>query len=137
MRSTTVRRFLIPTVAATLVLVACGSDSGGPELEGAAAAGRDLTRSNGCASCHGANGQGGVGPAFEDLFGSEVTLDDGTTVIADEDYLRESITDPRAKVVDGYGLPMPTNNLSAEEIDEIIAYIVALSAEAAETPVEG
>jgi cytochrome c oxidase subunit 2 len=115
---------------AAVALVGCGSDGGDVELEPLAAEGRDLVRSEGCASCHGANGQGGVGPSFVGLYGSEVTLDDGTTVIADEAYLRESITDPRAKTVDGYGLPMPTNDLSDADVDAIIAYIAALAADA-------
>lgn len=118
------------SVATTsIVLGACGGGGDQPDLSPLAAEGRDLVRANGCASCHGANGQGGVGPAFAGLYGSEVTLDDGSTVLADEAYLRESITDPRAKIVDGYGLPMPTNNLSDDEIDAIIAYIMALGTE--------
>jgi mono/diheme cytochrome c family protein len=108
-----------------LALAACGSD-GGPDLSPAAEAGRDVFRSNGCASCHGANGQGGVGPTFEGLYGREVELDDGSTVTADDAYLRESITDPSAKIVDGYALPMPTNDLSDDEIDQVISFIAEL-----------
>lgn len=114
------------TIAAVLLLLsACGSD-GGPELSAAAEDGRTVMRANGCASCHGANGQGGVGPTFEGLYGREVELDDGSTVTADDDYLRESIADPSAKIVDGYGLPMPTNDLSDDDIDRIIAFIADL-----------
>lgn len=115
----------IPSLVALFVLAACGSD-GGPDLSPEAEAGRDVMRSNGCSSCHGANGQGGVGPTFEGLYGAEVQLEDGSVVAADDAYLRESITDPGAKIVDGYGLPMPTNDLDDDEIDQIITFIAAL-----------
>jgi len=127
MRTPTLRRAVTAAVLIALGLTACGGDGDQPDLPPEAEAGRDLVRSNGCASCHGANGQGGVGPAFTGLYGSEVTLDDGTTVVADAAYLRESITDPRAKIVDGYGLPMPTTELDDAEIESIITYIAALA----------
>jgi len=119
------RRTTTIAAAAVLALAACGSD-GGPDLSPEAAAGRDLMRSSGCSSCHGANGQGGVGPTFEGLYGSEVELDDGSTVTADDAYIRESISDPSAKIVEGYALPMPTNELSDAEIDQIVSFIAEL-----------
>lgn len=97
-------------------------------------------RNKGCASCHGSDGGGGVGPTFVDLFGSETTVDietagaDGevtteqAVVIADREYLVESITDPSAKTVEGYSLPMPRTELTQTEIDAIITYIEALAA---------
>ena len=86
-----------------------------------------MVRSKGCASCHGSNGDGGVGPAFVGLAGAEVPLEDGTTVIADRDYLVESIVDPQAKIVAGYNLPMPRTELTDEEIDAVINYIEELA----------
>lgn len=121
------RRSLVLLAIAMVAFAGCGGD-GGPALSPAAEAGRATMLSNGCASCHGANGQGGVGPAYVGLYGSEVVLADGTTVTADEAYLRESITDPAAKKVEGYQVPMPTNNLTDAEVDEIIAYITELAA---------
>lgn len=115
----------IVALAAVLMLSACGG-GGGPDLSPAAEAGRGVFRSNGCSSCHGANGQGGVGPSFEGLYGSEVELDDGSTVTADDAYLRESITDPHAKIVAGYGRQMPSNDLSDDDIDQIIDFIAEL-----------
>ncbi len=87
---------------------------------------------SGCTSCHGIDGQGGVGPSFAGVFGSIVELDDGSTVIADRDYLIESIKDPAAKKVAGYRLRMPTNRLTDDEIDQIVTYIEALA-----TPADG
>lgn len=118
---------LLPVVA--LTLAACGSDGDGPALSAEAEAGRNTMRSSGCASCHGADGQGGVGPSFQGLYGTEVELADGTTVTADDEYLRESIREPGAKIVEGYRVPMPANDLSDAEIDEIIAYIRAIGPE--------
>ncbi|MGF1599892.1 MAG: c-type cytochrome [Acidimicrobiales bacterium] len=104
---------------------ACGGDNG-PELSAPAAEGREIMRNSGCAGCHGQNGEGGVAPSWHDLYGSTVELDDGDTVTADDDYLRRSITDPRADQVAGYTLLMPTNSLSEQEVDAVIAYIQEL-----------
>jgi cytochrome c oxidase subunit 2 len=111
------------------LLIACGSDGGASdvELSPVAAQGRDVIRSNGCAACHGRDGEGGVGPTFVGLFGRDVELDDGSTVVADRAYLVESIRDPQAKIVAGYRLPMPSNQLDDAQIDQVIAYIEELS----------
>ena len=52
----------------------------------------------------------------------------GSSVTADRAYLIESIKQPAAKQVDGYGLPMPTNLLTDDQIDRVIVYIEALAA---------
>ncbi|MFV0308934.1 MAG: c-type cytochrome [Desertimonas sp.] len=122
-------RSLIAMTALVTGLVACGDDdTGGPEpsLSSVAAIGRELAQSKGCASCHGGSGQGGVGPSWIGLAGSEVQLSDGSTVIADEAYLTRAITDPNAEMVDGYTLQMPTNSLTADEVAQIVDYITAL-----------
>jgi cytochrome c oxidase subunit 2 len=122
------RRALMPVSLAALVLGACGSDDGG-DLPPQAEAGRSVIRDNGCSSCHGANGQGGVGPAFEGLYGTEVTFEDGSTAIADDAYITESIKDPGAKKVEGYRVPMPANNLDDDQIADVIAFIRAIGPE--------
>lgn len=113
-------------LAATLV-AACGGDDTERTLSPAGTAGRDVIRTNGCSACHGRDGGGGPGPAFTGLFGSTVELDDGTTVIADAEYLAESIREPSAKRVAGFGFPMPENDLSDAEIEQVIAYIQELA----------
>jgi cytochrome c oxidase subunit 2 len=109
-------------------LTACGGDSSSsaPELSEAAAEGRRIANSNGCAACHGSDGRGGVGPAFQGLFGSDRELVDGSIVVADRDYLYESITQPGAKLVAGYKVLMPSNELDDAEVASIIAYIEEL-----------
>ncbi len=124
-RHTTVLGLL--AFGATLLLPACGGDSTQSALPPAAEEGRSIAKSNGCGSCHGSSGQGGVGPAFVGLFGSVVQLDDGSSITADRAYLLESIKQPGAKKVDGYRLPMPTNRLTDDEIDRVITYIEALA----------
>lgn len=114
-------------MAVTILLPACGGATDSADLSPAAADGRATMRGKGCGSCHGSDGDGGIGPAFVDLIGSEVALADGSSVTADRAYLVESITEPSAKIVDGYTLPMPTTNLSTDELDAIITYIEALT----------
>lgn len=123
------RSLLAPAIlaVASLLVAACGGGSSGPALTGAAAEGRRIARSAGCAACHGADGQGGVGPAWEDLAGSEVELDDGTIVLADDEYLRRAITDPGAEVVADTSVSMPSNDLDPDQVEAIIAFITALS----------
>ena len=109
---------LIPFVLAA----ACGGSSGG-ELSEVAETGRTVANGKGCASCHAADGSGGVGPKFVGLYGSQVTLADGSTVVADDEYLRRSITDPDAERVEGYAVNMPASDLEPGEIDAVLAYI--------------
>lgn len=128
-------RTLLMTLARVLLLAsvlavgaaACGGDDTDLALSPAAEAGRDITRTNGCAACHGRSGEGGPGPAFVGLFGSTVEFDDGTTAVADEEYIRQSILEPGARVVAGYGFPMPENDLSDVEIESVVAYIRELA----------
>ncbi|MDH3306797.1 MAG: cytochrome c [Acidimicrobiia bacterium] len=80
----------------------------------------------GCLACHSTDGTPKLGPTWLGLAGSERMLLDGTTVIADSDYLRRSIMDPGAQVAEGFSdLMIKTfaESLSAEEIDALVAYI--------------
>ena len=90
-------------------------------------AGEQVVLDAGCTSCHGPHGEGGAGPTWKGLYGSEVTLADGSTLTADEAYLTESIRDPSAKQVAGYGL-MPANSLDDAEIQAVVEYIRSLQA---------
>lgn len=82
---------------------------------------------NGCVACHGPEGEGTIGPSWQGLYGSVVLLDDGSTVVADEDYLRRAIVDPAAERVAGYNLAMPKVALTDEQVDALITYIQELS----------
>jgi cytochrome c oxidase subunit II len=80
-----------------------------------------------CVSCHSAD-ENARAPVLENLFGARVPLQSGGIVRADENYLRESILYPSAKIVAGYENIMPTfkGQVSEEEILELIAYIQSL-----------
>jgi cytochrome c oxidase subunit 2 len=80
-----------------------------------------------CVSCHSAQADA-RGPVLEELYGNRVYLRDGRSVIADDDYLRESILHPGAKIVAGFEDIMPTfrGQVSEEEIIELIAYFKVL-----------
>ncbi len=81
-----------------------------------------------CNACHSIDGTPGVGPSFKGLFGSNRPLEGGGTVLADENYIRESILNPTAKVAQGFGPIMPASfgSLPAEDIDALVAFIKSL-----------
>ena len=93
--------------------------------------GKALVEKSGCLGCHALEGKEKVGPNLGQGFGRKVLLADGTTVTADEEYLRESIYDPKAKVVKGYPAVMPTfkGSLSPDDVGAVIAYLKSLSGE--------
>jgi cytochrome c oxidase subunit 2 len=63
------------------------------------------------------------------VFGKPVTLEDGRTVIADENYVRESILSPAAKVVSGFKPIMPVFQglVDEEQLNELVAYVKSLN----------
>lgn len=120
-----------------MALSACGSDGGsGPavQLSAAGERGKTVAREQGCISCHTADGGKSTGPTWEGLAGSTVTLDDGTEVVADDDYLREAILFSRGQVVEGYANVMPVydGELTDAEVDDLLAYLNDLAPAEAE-----
>ena len=85
-----------------------------------------LVAGNGCAACHSINGAAGIAPTWFGLAGSQVELESGATVTADDAYLTESIKDPKAKVVKGFTPTMPLYPFTDEQITDIVAYIKTL-----------
>jgi cytochrome c oxidase subunit 2 len=81
----------------------------------------------GCATCHHADGKG-RGPSLAGVFGKSQTLANGSSVVVDEAYLRESILNPQAKMVQGYQPLMPTyqGQISEDAIAALLAYIKSL-----------
>lgn len=93
------------------------------------AQGEDLYETQGCQGCHSLDGSRQVGPTFRGLFGSQRSLADGTTVVADEEYLRTSIVDPGRQVVEGFNNIMPGTygqQLKQEQIEALIAFMQSL-----------
>jgi len=111
--------------------------AGGKSTGTAAQNGERLFTDLACVTCHKPDSSG-RGPSLAGVFGSKVTLTDGRTVVADENYLRESIMNSQAKVVQGYQGIMPTfqGMVTEENLMQLIAYIKTLkpAAKAADSP---
>jgi cytochrome c oxidase subunit II len=101
---------------------------GGKSEDSPVAAGAKLFQDLFCVTCHTA-GPTAKGPALTNVFGHEVELTNGSKVIADEAYLRESIVFPQAKVVAGFQPVMPPfqGMVTEEQLLQLIAYIKSLS----------
>jgi cytochrome c oxidase subunit 2 len=100
-----------------------------------AVAGQQLFNKLGCAGCHNANGSG-IGPSLTNVFGYDQALADGSTVPADENYIRESILNSTAKVVKGYQPVMPpyVGQLTDDQVNQLLAYVKTLSNRGATAP---
>jgi cytochrome c oxidase subunit 2 len=92
------------------------------------ATGEKIFAELGCVTCHRTDTQG-RGPNLQGVFGKPVLLQDGRTVTADENYIRESILDPGAKVVNGFKPVMPTFQglVSEEQLNALVAYVKLLA----------
>ena len=100
---------------------------GGRASDSPAAAGEKLFQDLVCISCHRDDAQA-RGPQLKGLFGHTVRLQGGATAVADEAYIRESIVNPQAKIVDGFLPIMPTFQglVSEEQLLQLIAYVRSL-----------
>ena len=108
---------------------------GGKAEVSPAAAGQKLFSDLVCITCH-TEGSQGRGPVLANLFGHEVELQGGTKVIADEAYIRESIVNPQAKIVNGFQPIMPTFQglVTEEQLLQLIAYLKSLSGQSGSAP---
>lgn len=93
--------------------------------------GKRLVERSGCLGCHPVEGTAKIGPPFRGLFGRRVELSGGGTATADENYIRESLYDPGAKIVKGFPNVMPTfkGSLSEDDVSAIASYLKSLSEE--------
>jgi cytochrome c oxidase subunit II len=107
-----------PTFADTLRAAAAA-----PTLSALAARGRSLAQSKGCAGCHSIDGSASVGPTWKGLYGKAETLDDGSQVKVDEDFLRSFIRDPKQRSIKGYPPVMPVIPMTDDELDALVAAI--------------
>jgi cytochrome c oxidase subunit 2 len=101
---------------------------GGGAMGSLASNGESIFQQLGCSTCHRSDTQG-RGPNLVGLFGKRVQLEDGRAVIADENYIRESILSPAAKVVSGFKPIMPVFQglVSEEQLSALVAYIKSLN----------
>ena len=136
MRRRFVAAVLAGSLAAGTLLAACGADGSGGDvaLSAAGQRGKVVAKEQGCTSCHTADGSKSVGPSWKGLAGSQVEMEDGTKLAADDDYLREAILFSRGQVVDGYANIMPVydGELTDAEVADLIAYLHDLAAPASD-----
>ena len=105
---------------------------GSGKAEGSMAAnGEKYFQELGCITCHRPD-SGARGPNLQALYGRPVRLSDGRTVIADDNYIRESVLDPAAKIVSGFQPIMPTFKgiVNEDGMLQLIAYIKSLDEQA-------
>jgi mono/diheme cytochrome c family protein len=137
--------FLLIAVLVTFIgAFAIGGGTGGGAAESevvrpAESPAEKLARLQGCLACHSNTSTDDiVGPSWVLLYGSTVTMTDGTTVTVDDAYLEESIVDATAKVVEGFGpvsvMPSFEGTLTDQEITTLINYIRSLEAGPQATP---
>ena len=91
--------------------------------------GQILYTKRACVTCHSIDGSDVTGPSFLGRYGTELLMTDGSRVLMDENYMRESILDPKARIANGYEAVMPTfqGALKDRQIDALIAYIKSLN----------
>jgi cytochrome c oxidase subunit II len=98
-----------------------------PEGKPLVEVGAELFKKNACNTCHTTDGSKLVGPSFKGLFGKTEAFEDGSSVTVDENYLRQSILQPQAKITKGFATAtMPVFVMKDWKIDAIIEYIKSL-----------
>jgi cytochrome c oxidase subunit II len=85
-----------------------------------------LLETKDCLTCHSIDGGESIGPTFKGIYGRRTKMKDGSSVTADESYLRESILNPEVKIVDGFDDVMPKPELTDEEVNAILKYLEEL-----------
>jgi cytochrome c oxidase subunit 2 len=108
---------------------------------GLVAEGHALFIRNGCDGCHqnGLSGGGGTvrAPSLNGLYMSPVPLTNGSTVIADDRYIHDSILYPKEQLIASYAPIMPSFDkvIGEEDLLKIIAYIKSLAPRVVQTGV--
>ncbi len=120
------KRMALVLAVIAVAATSCGNAEPDRDLSPRAAEGRAIALDKGCAACHGDNGEGGVGPAWVGLAGSDVELADGSVVRANREYLRLAIVEPESQILAGVTIAMPKTSLTDDEVDALIAYIEEL-----------
>lgn len=132
------RRLLLaaPVVPALAFAVLSGCANDAPDdaipLSAAGQKGATIVATTACATCHGADGRGAAASGFDGVWGTTITLDDGTTVVYDADFVTRAIRDPAAEKRAGSAtVEMPaydTAALSDEDLAAVLAFIEEMGA---------
>lgn len=94
--------------------------------------GQQIARGKGCFACHSTDGSKSLGPGWQGLYGKQETLADGSSVTVDDAYIKESILNPNAKMVQGYPAVMVAYPLNEEQLQALIAYTKSLTGQLSE-----
>jgi cytochrome c oxidase subunit 2 len=111
-----------PTFAQTLTTAAK------PSQDSVLEKGRQLVEKYGCGACHSQDGSTSLGPGWKGLYGRTEQFADGTRALVDEAYLKESILDPKARLVQGYPPVMVAYTLTEDELGVVVTLIKSLGA---------
>ncbi len=110
-----------------LFLAGCDKDDkqNSFEVDSPEAKGLDIFTRMACNACHSVDGSLKLGPTIKNQYGKEILHTDGSVMIINDDYIRESLIDPLKYIAEGYTPIMPSYKpvLSDEDIINLIAYI--------------
>ena len=113
-----------------LLVVGCKTNSKSNEFtyDSPEYKGQDIFVRMACNACHSVDGSLKLGPTIKSQYGKNIRHTDGSVVIIDDQYIRESLIDPLKHIAEGYTPIMPSYKpvLTDEDIENLIAYIKAL-----------
>jgi cytochrome c oxidase subunit 2 len=113
-----------PLLLAACLLTACSREP--PMAATAGDRGLEVANASGCTACHSLDGARGIGPSWRGIYGETVTFTDGRTAVVDDAYLRRSMLEPGADIVEGYQNVMVPAAVTDAQIADIIALIGGL-----------
>lgn len=87
--------------------------------------GRDVFLTKGCTSCHSIQGEVAGGEIGPNLLGLSARAGERVEVLEAEDYIRQSVLDPQAFIVEGFSPIMPTLPLDTEELDALVEFLLS------------
>ncbi len=90
--------------------------------------GRQWSNNTAAVACHSQDGSTRLGPTWKGLYGRTEQFADGSSALVDEAYLKESILEPQARLVQGYPPVMVAYTLSDDELRAVVAVIKSLGA---------
>ena len=117
------------STSATTTVAATSAASAPVTTADSVAAGATAAKQLGCTACHAATTEKIIGPGWGGLYGSTVKLATGASVVANDAYLDESISDPDAKIVAGFAphiMPNFGSLVTPAQRAVIVAYIRSL-----------
>ena len=91
--------------------------------------GKQIVQEKGCIACHTLDGTQLIAPSFKGLFGKKERVVRGgkvEEVLVDEGYIKSSVQEPNAQIVEGFQPLMPPQSLSEEELQAVVQFLKEL-----------